>query len=125
LARGWTPTAAAPDQAVLQTHCHEHAVFGADAQRNALRAWGVSELIESSSCCGVAGNFGFESEHFETSMRVAEHSLRPAIEAASDSAPILTDGFSCAMQVGQLDPDRASSHLATLMDPSGESAARG
>ncbi|MGN7862372.1 FAD-binding and (Fe-S)-binding domain-containing protein [Microbacterium sp. 22303] len=124
LARGWTPTVPAPSQAVLQTHCHEHAVFGADAQRNALHGWGVTDVIESSSCCGVAGNFGFEAEHFETSMRVAEHSLRPAMDAASDSTPILTDGFSCAMQVGQLNPERASSHLAMLMDPSREGAVR-
>lgn len=123
LARGYRPTAAAPARAVLQTHCHEHAVFGSDVQQRALRAWGVSEVTVSSSCCGVAGNFGFEAEHFELSMQVADHSIAPALAEDTD-APVLTDGFSCAMQVNQLDPLRGSSHLAQLMDPR-TSAAKG
>ncbi|MFI5060625.1 MAG: FAD-binding and (Fe-S)-binding domain-containing protein, partial [Actinomycetales bacterium] len=105
LSRGYRPTAPAPERAVLQTHCHEHAVFGSEVQRRALRAWGVGEVSVSSSCCGVAGNFGFEAEHFELSMKVAEHSIVPAL-AEGRGAPVLTDGFSCAMQVNQLDPRR-------------------
>lgn len=114
--KGYRPSAPAPDRAVLQTHCHEHAVFGSEVQRRALRRWGVSDVIVSSSCCGVAGNFGFEAEHFDLSMKVAEHSIVPALNAGSD-APVLTDGFSCAMQVKQIDPSRGSSHLAELLDP--------
>jgi len=120
---GYRPTAPAPDRAVLQTHCHEHAVFGSDVQRRALRGWGVAEVIVSSSCCGVAGNFGFEAEHFEMSMKVAEHSIAPAL-AQDPGAPVLTDGFSCAMQVNQIDPLRGSSHLAQLMDPRTSTAKR-
>ena len=117
LTRGWTPSATPPQQAVVQTHCHEHAVFGSESQRRALKGWGVADVVESSSCCGVAGNFGFEAEHFDMSMKVAEHSIIPALEVAAPDAPVLTDGFSCAMQVGQIDASRGSSHLATLMDP--------
>jgi Fe-S oxidoreductase len=108
---------------VLQTHCHEHAAFGPAAQRRVLRAWGVPKVSESSSCCGVAGNFGFESEHFDTSMQVAEHSIIPAIAAGGDDALILTDGFSCAMQVSQVAPLRASEHLAIALDPEREKPA--
>lgn len=114
---GWIPTAVPPESAVLQTHCHEHAAFGAAAQRQVLAGWGVSDVIESSSCCGVAGNFGFESEHFELSMRVAEHSIAPALVAGGPDAVVLTDGFSCAMQVSQLDAARNSQHLASALDP--------
>ncbi|MEU7488109.1 FAD-binding and (Fe-S)-binding domain-containing protein [Streptomyces sp. NPDC042319] len=116
IAGGWKPSAPPPERAVLQTHCHEHAVFGSDAQRRVLRHWGVQDVTVSSSCCGVAGNFGFEAEHFEVSMKVAEHSIRPALDTAAD-APVLTDGFSCAMQVSQIDALRGSSHLAALLDP--------
>lgn len=116
LTNGWKPSAPPPERAVLQTHCHEHAVFGSDAQRRVLRRWGVPNVTESSSCCGVAGNFGFEAEHFDMSMKVAEHSIRPAMDAAVD-APVLTDGFSCAMQVSQIDARREGSHLASVMDP--------
>jgi FAD/FMN-containing dehydrogenase/Fe-S oxidoreductase len=114
---GWRPTAPAPSEVVLQTHCHEHAVFGPESQRRALRGWGVAKVVESSSCCGVAGNFGFESEHFDLSMKVAQHSILPAMKGTEASAPVLTDGFSCAMQVSQLDQQRGSTHLAMILDP--------
>lgn len=65
----------------------------------------------------MAGNFGFETEHFDMSMRVAEHSILPALESAGADALVLTDGFSCAVQVSQIDPQRASEHLAVALDP--------
>ncbi|TDP89748.1 FAD/FMN-containing dehydrogenase [Leucobacter luti] len=115
--RGWRPSTTAPSAAVLQTHCHEHAVFGSGAQKRVLDAWGVPLVFESSSCCGVAGNFGFESEHFEMSMQVAEHSIVPALRQAPEGALVLTDGFSCTMQVSQIDPDLSGQHLALALDP--------
>ena len=117
--RGWKPTAVPPESAVLQTHCHEHAVFGSGAQKRVLEAWGVPALVESSSCCGVAGNFGFEAEHFDMSMKVAEHSIIPALDSGAGEALVLTDGFGCAMQVSQIDPQLASKHLAIALDPDG------
>lgn len=120
IGRGWRPSTPPPGNAVLQTHCHEHAAFGPAAQRRVLKAWGVPEISESSSCCGVAGNFGFEAEHFDLSMKVAEHSIMPAIEAGGEDALILTDGFSCAMQVSQIEPLRGSEHLAIALDGPGE-----
>lgn len=114
---GWKPKTNPPQSAVLQTHCHEHAVFGSGAQKRVLEAWGVPNLVESSSCCGVAGNFGFEAEHFEMSMKVAEHSIVPALNTGDGEALVLTDGFSCAMQVSQVEPDRNSWHLAMALDP--------
>jgi Fe-S oxidoreductase len=115
-ARGWTPSADPPEAAVLQTHCHEHAIFGSDSHKRVLAAWGVRTVTTSPSCCGVAGNFGFETEHFEMSMKVAEHSIAPAL-ASAPHAFVLTDGFSCSLQVNQIDPARGGVHLASLMDP--------
>lgn len=115
--RGWKPKAPPPEAAVLQTHCHEHAVFGSGAQNRVLEAWGVPYVVESSSCCGVAGNFGFEAEHFDMSMKVAEHSVIPALAVGDPDALVLTDGFSCAMQVSQIDAGRSSKHLAVALDP--------
>lgn len=113
---GWRPSAAAPANAVVQPHCHEHAVFGSAVQRRVLDTWGVGEVSVSSSCCGVAGNFGYEAEHFDLSMQVAGHSLEPALRAGGEEALVLTDGFSCAMQVTQLDQARQGVHLATALD---------
>ncbi|MEU6379413.1 FAD-binding and (Fe-S)-binding domain-containing protein [Streptomyces sp. NPDC046909] len=122
---GWEPSPATPvpEQAVLQTHCHEYSVFGAAAQRTALQAAGVREVVDANGCCGVAGNFGFEAQHYEVSMRVAEQSLAPALRATGHDAAVLTDGFSCARQVDQLDAARPGLHLAQVLDPGRTTAA--
>ncbi|QNG21220.1 FAD-binding oxidoreductase [Rhodococcus triatomae] len=114
-ADGWVPRTAVPDAVTVQTHCHEYSAFGAATQRKALAAVGVTQVREATGCCGVAGNFGFEKDHYELSMKVAEQALAPALRA--DTAPVLTDGFSCHMQVRQLDPTRSSLHLAQILDP--------
>ncbi|ABK03148.1 FAD linked oxidase domain protein [Arthrobacter sp. FB24] len=121
---GWKPTPAQPlpKKVVLQTHCHEYSVFGAGTQRSALGAVGVASVVDTTGCCGVAGNFGFEKEHFDVSMLVAEQSLAPALHQTEADSVVLTDGFSCAMQVKQLDDSRPGRHLAQLLDP-GEQAA--
>ncbi|WP_072802485.1 FAD-binding and (Fe-S)-binding domain-containing protein [Rhodococcoides yunnanense] len=119
-ATGWTPSATVPDAVTVQTHCHEYAVFGEATQRKALSAVGISSVDEATGCCGVAGNFGFEPEHYEMSMKVAEQALAPAIRRAGSDRRILTDGFSCHMQVRQLTGDHssgASTHLAHILDP--------
>ncbi|EJZ06721.1 FAD-binding and (Fe-S)-binding domain-containing protein [Mycolicibacterium vaccae] len=117
--KGWQPTRSVPEKVTVQTHCHEYAVFGAATQRKALNAIGVSDVREATGCCGVAGNFGFEADHYEISMKVAEQALAPALRAGDDSEIVLTDGFSCHMQVRQLAPNRNSMHLAQLLDPEG------
>ena len=118
-ATGWTPAPATalPDQVVLQTHCHEYSVFGAKTQGSALAAMGIANVVDATGCCGVAGNFGFEKEHYDISMKVAEQSLAPALRAAATGSVVLTDGFSCAMQVKQVDPERPGQHLAQVLDP--------
>ncbi|GAB3305849.1 FAD-binding and (Fe-S)-binding domain-containing protein [Pseudoclavibacter terrae] len=118
--RGWAPDALPPARAVVQTHCHEHAAFGSQSQRRVLSKWGVADVTESSSCCGVAGNFGFEAEHFDLSMQVAEHSIIPALKKGGDEALVLTDGFSCTMQVSQINPFRETQHLAIALDPNND-----
>jgi Fe-S oxidoreductase len=106
-----------PQAITVQTHCHEYSTFGATVQRKALAALGVANVTEATGCCGVAGNFGFEANHYDLSMKVAEQALAPALKNTPDETPVLADGFSCAMQVKQLDPDRKSMHLAELLDP--------
>jgi Fe-S oxidoreductase len=115
---GWRP-AAVPAAVTVQTHCHEYATFGASVQRRALADIGVTEVREATGCCGVAGNFGFEADHYELSLRVAEQGLVPALSATPADTPVLTDGFSCSMQVAHIDPGRSGIHLAQLLDQGG------
>jgi FAD/FMN-containing dehydrogenase/Fe-S oxidoreductase len=116
---GWYPDwngGQPPIEVTVQTHCHEYSVFGLDSQRAALQALGIDKVREATGCCGVAGNFGFESKHFDISMAVAGLALAPALEKTAKSTPVLADGFSCQMQVMQLDPERQVLHLAELLD---------
>lgn len=118
-ASGWVPNSALPQAVIVQTHCHEYAVFGAATQRRALRAVGIADVHEATGCCGVAGNFGFERQHYDVSMAVAEQALAPALRA-DPTAVVLTDGFSCHMQARQLTDNPAPSasfHLAQILDP--------
>jgi Fe-S oxidoreductase len=110
---------------LLQTHCHQYAVFGADQQRDLLRALGVNHVTEATGCCGVAGNFGFEREHYALSMTIADHALAPRLREIDPDTPVLADGFSCQMQIRHLigGSRPGAKHLAELLDaprPTGE-----
>ncbi|MEV7067605.1 hypothetical protein AB0N97_33135 [Streptomyces collinus] len=68
---GWTPPPL-PDNVVLQTHCHEYATFKGHRPAGLLRRLGVHRVDEAEGCCGPAGNFGFETQHYDTSVAVAD-----------------------------------------------------
>ncbi|MEV6782835.1 (Fe-S)-binding protein, partial [Streptomyces sp. NPDC051098] len=108
----WTPPRL--DRPVAgQTHCHQHAVLGEEAERRLrARAGLVGEL--SGGCCGLAGNFGFERGHYEVSVACAEDQLLPAVRTAGPDAELLADGFSCRTQLAQLEGHRAR-HLAEVL----------
>jgi Fe-S oxidoreductase len=65
-------------------------------------------------CCGLAGNFGMEKGHYETSVAVAEHTLLPAVREAGPDAVVLADGLSCRVQLADLAGVRAQT-LAELL----------
>ena len=71
-------------------------------------------VVSLGGCCGLAGNFGVERGHYDVSVKVAEHDLLPAIRAAGPDAIILADGFSCRMQVADLEGSQAMT-LAELL----------
>ena len=70
------------------------------------------ELIES-SCCGMAGSFGFEASHLDVSMQMAELSLLPAVRAKAD-AIVVADGTSCRHQIKD-GSSREAIHVALLL----------
>ncbi|MFE7116054.1 FAD-binding and (Fe-S)-binding domain-containing protein [Streptomyces sp. NPDC057654] len=108
----WTPPHI--DRPVAgQTHCHQHAVLGDGPDRRLReRAGLVGEL--SGGCCGLAGNFGFERDHFAVSAACAEEQLLPSVRGAAEGAEVLADGFSCRTQLGQLGGVRGR-HLAEVL----------
>ncbi|GGA59637.1 oxidoreductase [Pseudoclavibacter endophyticus] len=98
---------------IVQPHCHQYSVLGFHADRALLDAAGAS-VTQLAGCCGLAGNFGLEKGHYETSVAVAENALLPALRQAPDGARFLADGFSCRTQAEQLG-DTTGVHLATLI----------
>ncbi|MGN6744423.1 MAG: FAD-binding and (Fe-S)-binding domain-containing protein [Amnibacterium sp.] len=112
-ADAWTPPRI-DRAAVVQPHCHQHAVLSTDADARILERAGVTATTLG-GCCGLAGNFGFEAGHLDTSIAVAEHELLPAVNGAADDTVVLADGFSCRTQVEQLSNGRQALHLAELL----------
>jgi Fe-S oxidoreductase len=103
------------DQRVLlHGHCHQKAFAAVVPIVEVLKLIpGVQpELIES-SCCGMAGSFGYEAGHYDVSMRMAELSLLPAVRKSPD-AIVVADGTSCRHQI-QDGAQRESIHAAVLL----------
>ena len=89
-----------PPRVLLHGHCHQKAFGVMGAVENTLRL--IPELkVESiqSGCCGMAGSFGFDANHFDTSMKMAELNLLPAVRAADEHTAIVADGVSCRQQI--------------------------
>jgi Fe-S oxidoreductase len=110
---GWEPPQVG-GEALVQTHCHQHAVLGFDADRRLMSAAGIDATIPDSGCCGLAGNFGFERDHYAVSKAVGERVLLPAVRSLPDATAVLADGFSCRTQIAHGTPRRAH-HLAELL----------
>jgi FAD/FMN-containing dehydrogenase/Fe-S oxidoreductase len=102
-------------RAIVQVHCHQHAVLGTDADREVLRRVGIEAEQLDSGCCGLAGNFGFEAGHHGVSMACAEQALLPAVRAADLDTLVLADGFSCRTQIAQSGTGRSALHLAEVL----------
>ncbi len=100
--------------AVVQPHCHQHAVGGFGADQEVLDRAGI-ETTTVEGCCGLAGNFGFEAGHLDVSVAAAEHALLPALRSAEPGTRVIADGFSCRTQVEQLADAPRPLHLAEVL----------
>jgi FAD/FMN-containing dehydrogenase/Fe-S oxidoreductase len=111
---GWQPPPVG-GQAIAQTHCHQHAIMGYDADQAVLKEAGVDVDVLDSGCCGLAGNFGFEAGHYEVSTACAERVLLPAVRDVAADSFVLADGFSCRTQIEQAGTGRTPVHLAEIL----------
>jgi glycerol-3-phosphate dehydrogenase subunit C len=102
-------------KALVHGHCHQKAFGVMKATRKLLTLVpGLKFDIVESSCCGMAGSFGLEAEHYEASMAMAEISLLPAVRASAEDTPIIANGFSCRHQIAH-GTGRSSMHIAVLL----------
>jgi Fe-S oxidoreductase len=102
--------------ALLHGHCHQKAF---DAVKPIQTVLGLIPSLKvqpiESSCCGMAGSFGYEAEHYEVSMKMAELSLLPAVRAADKDTIIVADGTSCRHQIAD-GSQRNAIHVAKVLE---------
>jgi FAD/FMN-containing dehydrogenase/Fe-S oxidoreductase len=101
-------------RAVVWGHCHHKATGGIEPEHALLRRMGVEVEPVSGGCCGLAGSFGFEREHYDISMACGEQALLPAVRAAAPSTLVVADGFSCSTQIAH-GTGRRALHVAEVL----------
>jgi Fe-S oxidoreductase len=100
----------------IHGHCHQKAFDLVKPMESVLQTLvgAKTETIES-SCCGMAGAFGYGRDTYDFSIAMAEASLLPAVRAAAEDETIIADGTSCRCQIAAGTP-REAIHLARYLD---------
>jgi FAD/FMN-containing dehydrogenase/Fe-S oxidoreductase len=96
------------DKILLHGHCHQKASFGTGGMKNIYSSTENTHCVEpDSGCCGMAGSFGYEVEHFDISKKIAESILIPEIQKTSEDTMIVANGFSCRHQISDFSGRKA------------------
>ncbi|MFC1676243.1 FAD-binding and (Fe-S)-binding domain-containing protein [Planctomycetota bacterium] len=85
---------------LIHGHCHQKSLFGTTAMKNILnRIDGIIVTEIDSGCCGMAGSFGYEKEHYDMSIQIGEQGLFPAVRNRKPETAVVACGFSCRHQI--------------------------
>jgi len=104
------------ERALLHGHCHQKAFGAMSAVERTLKLVpGLQLQSVESSCCGMAGSFGYEAEHYDVSMKMAEANLLPAVRGAAVDTIIVADGTSCRHQI-EHGAKRSAVHVARVLE---------
>jgi len=101
-------------KALVHGHCHHKNIMKMEAEEAILKDMKLDYAMPETGCCGMAGAFGFENEHYDIAMKCGERVLLPAVRAQDADTLIITDGFSCREQIAQT-TDRQALHLAEVI----------
>jgi len=102
-------------KALVQAHCHHHAVIGFKSELDLLEQLGLDVERPPQGCCGMAGAFGFACETHDVGAAIGERILLPAVRNASAETLVIADGFSCREQIEQ-HTGRKTIHMAELLE---------
>jgi FAD/FMN-containing dehydrogenase/Fe-S oxidoreductase len=100
--------------ALVHGHCHQKALVGTSALRTVLETAGFAVQLVDAGCCGMAGSFGFEKEHYDISMAIGERQLLPAVRRLPPDVPAVVMGVSCRQQIAH-GTGRNPVHLVELL----------
>jgi len=102
--------------ALLHGHCHQKAMIGTAPTLAVLKWAGYAVSEVDSGCCGMAGSFGFEREHYDLSVALGNRRLAPAVKAADPNTVVVAPGISCRQQIEHLAGRRARHPAEALAD---------
>jgi Fe-S oxidoreductase len=102
-------------RALVHGHCHQKAFATMNALQQTLALIPQLEVeVIDSGCCGMAGAFGYEADHYELSMKMAELDLLPAVRSAADDTLLVANGTSCRHQIRD-GAQRTARHIACVL----------
>jgi Fe-S oxidoreductase len=102
-------------KAIVHGHCHHRSIMGMDNEKKILKKTALDFKILPTSCCGMAGYFGYEKgAHYEVSIKCGEQLLLPTVRNADSKTIIIADGFSCREMIEQ-ETNRKGLHLAQVL----------
>jgi Fe-S oxidoreductase len=84
---------------LLHGHCHQKSLVGTVPSKQTLSWTGAAVTEVDSGCCGMAGSFGYEAEHYEVSLKMGERKLFPAVREEPDETWVVAAGVSCRAQI--------------------------
>ncbi len=87
------------EDVIIHGHCHQKALFGTHATKSVLNKTGKNVTEIPSGCCGMAGSFGYEKEHYDISRQIGEDILFPAVRSMKNGSTLVAGGFSCRHQI--------------------------
>jgi Fe-S oxidoreductase len=100
--------------ALVQAHCHHHAVIGFEKEKQILDRLEISIERPPQGCCGMAGAFGMAKETFEVGRKIGERVLLPRVRELDPDTIVVADGFSCREQI-EIYGGRGTMHIAELL----------
>jgi FAD/FMN-containing dehydrogenase/Fe-S oxidoreductase len=101
---------------LLHGHCHQKAHIGTGPSLQVLRLLPGAKVEEvDSGCCGMAGSFGYEKEHYDLSLAIGNHRLFPAVKAKGPEWEIVASGVSCRQQIPHGTGGRRARHLVEVL----------
>ncbi len=100
---------------VIHGHCHQKSLFDTEAMKRVLSRLSDLEVRDlDAGCCGMAGSFGYEREHYDLSMKVGEDRFFPALRKLDPGTVVVACGFSCRHQIAEATGLRAIHWVETL-----------
>jgi FAD/FMN-containing dehydrogenase/Fe-S oxidoreductase len=104
-----------PGKLLFHGHCHQKALVGTGAAMEVLNSIpGCDPREVQSGCCGMAGSFGFEKEHYDISLKIGEYSLFGPIRSEQGEFEVVSEGVSCRQQI-EHGTGRRAKHLVEVL----------